>query len=65
MRWPSGSEGEPVLTVPDASVMPKLPTCTAPGIAFMIGSATPGGCTAKLEFINRMWVRSRLAKSGW
>ncbi len=58
-----GSSGEPVHTVPAASVMPKLPTWMVPGIAFCMAAAMPGGCTAKLLFISRTRERSARAKS--
>jgi hypothetical protein len=44
--------------------MPKLPTCSACGMAFMMDSATSGGCTAKLEFMSLMRDRSVRAKFG-
>jgi hypothetical protein len=64
MRRASVSSQPPVQTVPAASVMPKLPTCNACGIAAMIGSATPGGCTAKLLFISFTRDRSVSWKVG-
>ena len=65
MRRASVSSQPPVQTVPAASVMPKLPTCNACGIAAMIGSATPGGCTAKLLFISLTRDRSVSWNVGW
>ena len=64
-RDSSVSAGIPVDTVPAHSVMPKLPTWIAFGIALSIASLMPGGCTAKLEFMSLMRDRSVFLKFGW